>query len=281
MYILSISCHICVRAFKLICSIYIQYYIIFNCQVETPQNTYNDVENQITKYYFETYNFTLMHLWTRYFVRAEDRKVNGSNTGMDVYLDEMDPNWVNHVHEANYVVVSGANWFFRQLHLYQQNKLIGTVYEQSEKKNIPALGSIFALQNAYRAALKFLYNLNNLRLVVVRTFTQNHFEGGAWNSDGYCNRTRPNLDLGPLSGFQLEMRNILLEEMEMARNGGEGVSFTAMDVTWMMDMRPDGHGGDHWDTKWNPGRRDCLHWCLPGPIDSWNQLLYLTLQKYI
>lgn len=222
-----------------------------------------------------------MHLWTRYFVRAEDRKVNGSNTGIDVYLDEMDPNWVNHVHEANYVVVSGAHWFFRQLHLYQQNKLIGTVYEQSEKKNIPALGSIFALQNAYRAALKFLYNLNNLRLVVVRTYTPNHFEGGAWNSDGYCNRTRPNLDLGPLSGFQLEMRNILLEEMEMARNGGEGVSFAAMDVTWMMDMRPDGHGGDHWDTTWNPGRRDCLHWCLPGPIDSWNQLLYLTLQKYI
>ncbi|KAF3325143.1 Protein ALTERED XYLOGLUCAN 4-like protein [Carex littledalei] len=275
-------------------------------QVESPQNTYNDIENQITKWYFETYNFTLMHLWTKFFVRYEDRKVNGSVTETDVYLDEMDPNWVNHVHEANYVVVSGGHWFFRQLNLYQQNKLIGTVFAQSQKKNTPALGWIFPMQNAFRTALNYLNyknnyttassssrsnsntsnTSNNVRLVVVRTFAPRHYEVGPWNSGGVCNRTRPNLDLGVLSGNHLEMRNMLLEEMERVRNegggGGEGtVRFAAMDVTGMMDMRPDGHPGLHWDNRWNHGLSDCTHWCMPGAIDMWNELLFLTLQKYI
>ncbi|KAF3338264.1 Protein ALTERED XYLOGLUCAN 4-like protein [Carex littledalei] len=247
-------------------------------QVESPQNTYNDKENQITKWYFQTYNFTVMHLWTRYFVRYEEMKVNGSNTETNVYLDEMDPNWVNLVHEANYVVLSGGHWFFKNLNLYQKNKLIGTVYE---KNNIS-----IAVQNAFRTALNYLSSSSgggNVQLVVVRTFSPTHFEGGVWNSGGSCTRTMPNLDPSPLNGNHLEMRNIMLEEMEGIRNvnRGRGVMFAAMDVTSVMNMRPDAHPGVHWDNRWNQGLSDCTHWCMPGPIDTWNQLLFLTLQRYI
>ena len=48
-----------------------------------------------------------------------------------------------------------------------------------------------------------------------------------------------------------------------------------MDVTRIMLRRPDGHpdryghgAGDHGGFD-----IDCLHWCLPGPIDVWNELL--------
>ena len=37
----------------------------------------------------------------------------------------------------------------------------------------------------------------------------------------------------------------------------------------MFDMRGDGHIGGGENTG-----RDCLHYCVPGPINEWNRLLY-------
>jgi hypothetical protein len=57
--------------------------------------------------------------------------------------------------------------------------------------------------------------------------------------------------------------------------GGAQARLRLMDVTRMMLLRPDGHpdrhghgGGEH-----DGFEIDCLHWCLPGAIDVWNDLL--------
>ncbi|GLT73569.1 hypothetical protein SLA2020_454180 [Shorea laevis] len=47
-----------------------------------------------------------------------------------------------------------------------------------------------------------------------------------------------------------------------------------LDITTLSQLRKDGHpssySGEH-------SGNDCSHWCLPGPPDTWNQLLYAAL----
>lgn len=64
---------------------------------------------------------------------------------------------------------------------------------------------------------------------------------------------------------------------ELARKVVEEVGGVHMDVDKMTALRPDGHQG------WIPEIKafDCLHYCIPGPIDTWAQLLYNILLKLI
>ena len=59
-----------------------------------------------------------------------------------------------------------------------------------------------------------------------------------------------------------------------------------LDVTKLAVMRPDGHPGlyKHRDPfahggpqPWMPS--DCLHFCLPGPVDTFNEILQQILRK--
>jgi len=67
-----------------------------------------------------------------------------------------------------------------------------------------------------------------------------------------------------------EMNQVAIDELAAAQLR----SFQYVNVT-MFDLRPDGH---HLHADYLPGGvYDCLHWCLPGPMDLWNQLLFHTI----
>ncbi|XP_020975768.1 uncharacterized protein LOC107632420 [Arachis ipaensis] len=55
------------------------------------------------------------------------------------------------------------------------------------------------------------------------------------------------------------------------------MQFGLIDVSDAMAMRPDGHPGKYGHLYYNNVKvTDCAHWCLPGPVDTWNQfLLYM------
>lgn len=57
--------------------------------------------------------------------------------------------------------------------------------------------------------------------------------------------------------------------------------FKLLDVAKATMMQPDGHPGSQWDNQWMNGYNDCVHWCLPGPIDIWNDLLFAVLKEGI
>lgn len=78
------------------------------------------------------------------------------------------------------------------------------------------------------------------------------------------------------------IRNAQVEEADRTKknNGKGGVKIEIIDITKAMSMRPDAHPGIHWNNQWMRGYSDCSHWCLPGPIDMWNELLLAVLNKY-
>ncbi|WCJ20922.1 TRICHOME BIREFRINGENCE-LIKE 22 [Euphorbia peplus] len=98
---------------------------------------------------------------------------------------------------------------------------------------------------------------------------------------GSCNRTSPSgeSEINLTSRGEWELRSIQVEEIERVKKIQGGKRFEALDVTRAMVMRRDGHPGSYWDNKWMRGYNDCVHWCLPGPIDLWNDMLLALLRK--
>ncbi|KAL0343966.1 UNVERIFIED_CONTAM: protein ALTERED XYLOGLUCAN 4-like [Sesamum angustifolium] len=254
-------------------------------QVETPKAVEKDAEDRFTTWEFPKQNFTLMATWSQFLVAATERVINGSsNGGFDLLLDTVDSKWSEKLPSVDYVIFSDAHWFFRQNYLYEGGNLIGCVYCQGP--NVTDLGPGLAIRKAFRAAFKAINDCKNCRKIVsfLRTYSPSHFENGTWNAGGGCNRTVPiGRDEVQKGGPDWDYRKIQIEEVETARNAGEesGNKFEILDVTEMMSMRMDGHPGLYWGNQWMKGYSDCIHWCLPGPIDVWNELLLELIKRQI
>ncbi|GFP98903.1 protein altered xyloglucan 4-like [Phtheirospermum japonicum] len=254
--------------------------------VETPKQLQKDPENRFTTWEFPKHNFTLMALWSPYLVSSTERVVNGSATSsFDLHLDRVDPNWSEKLPLIDYAIFSDAHWFFRLNYLYEDSKLVGCVYCQSP--NVPDLGPGLAIRKAFRAAFRAINDCRNCRKIFsfLRTYSPSHFENGTWNTGGGCNRKRPvgRDEVVGDSGPNWEYRKIQVEEIGIARSAGEesGNSFGVLDVTEIMSMRRDGHPGVHKGNKWMKDINDCIHWCLPGPVDVWNELLFELIKRQI
>ncbi|KAL8475545.1 hypothetical protein ACS0TY_028269 [Phlomoides rotata] len=218
-----------------------------------------------------------MMLSSQFLISATDVVVNGTATGgFHLHLDEADTNWSEKLPSIDYAVFSDGNWFFRPNYLYGGGNLIGCVY--CNEPNVTDFGPGRAIRKAFRTAFKAINDCRNCRKIfsLLRTYSPPHFENGAWNNGGACNRTRPigKEEMNNKGGPDLDYRKIQVEEMEIARGESRGRNkFEVVDVTEMMLIRPDGHLGVYQGNAWMKGYSDCVHWCLPGPIDTWNELL--------
>ncbi|KAM0859453.1 hypothetical protein ACQ4PT_033025 [Festuca glaucescens] len=254
-------------------------------QVEAPIKVHSDTEDKFITWHFRSHNFTLMALWTKFLVEESQREINGTLLqSHDMHLDKLDARLAANLHEINILVVSGSRWFFRKNYLYEEGKLIGCIY--CSEDNITNFSVISVIQRAFRTALSNLdsHQESRLQLTVVRTATTAHFENGDWDTGGTCNRTGPVGEGTAMTGTgELEIRNVQVEEANRAQkenNHKRRMNIEVLDITKAMSMRPDGHPGLHWDNQWMKGYSDCSHWCLPGPIDTWNELLLAVLTKY-
>ncbi|GMH03097.1 hypothetical protein Nepgr_004936 [Nepenthes gracilis] len=262
-------------------------------QEEAPLDLYKDAKDRFWTWYFPGHNFTIMVLWTKFLVASEERGINGYPTVIfDLHLDKVDESWALKLpSQLNYAILSDSQWFFRKNNLYQGGRMIGCIYCKNES-NVKQLDVGFAIGRALRSALTYTNNCEerDRLLTLVRTISPSHFENGTWKTGRSCNRTSPfrgesaeKEEVAAAGDGEWAVRAVPMEETGRARRRGEGRGrrFEVLDITRaMMMMRPDGHPGSHWRTKkQKKGYNDCVHWCLPGPIDTWNDLLLAILRK--
>uniref|UniRef100_A0A7N2L9N5 Trichome birefringence-like C-terminal domain-containing protein n=1 Tax=Quercus lobata TaxID=97700 RepID=A0A7N2L9N5_QUELO len=125
--------------------------------------------------------------------------------------------------------------------------------------------------------------------VVVTTFSPSHFEGD-WDKAGACPKKKPyNESEKQLEGMDAEMRKIEVEEVNATKDNAKQFAkfrLEALDVTKLSLMRPDGHPGPYMhpfpfaNGVTDRVQNDCVHWCLPGPIDTWNEILLQVVKKW-
>ncbi|KAK7316231.1 hypothetical protein VNO77_35093 [Canavalia gladiata] len=253
-------------------------------RVEWPIDVSYTTDEYFKRWKYPSYNFTIATFWTPHLVKTKMADSNGpTHTGLfNLYLDEFDETWTTQIEEFDYVILNGGHWFFRPMLFYEKQKIVGCHF--CHLKNVTDLTKFYGYRKAFRNAFKAINSLENFKgITFLRTFAPSHFENGLWNQGGNCLRTKPFRSSEiQLQDTNLELYMIQLEEFKIAEKEGrkKGLKFRLLDTTQAMLLRPDGHPSryGHWPHENVTLYNDCVHWCLPGPIDTWSDFLLEMLK---
>ncbi|ONK65612.1 uncharacterized protein A4U43_C07F38870 [Asparagus officinalis] len=239
-------------------------------------DTYHSKGYQLRRWYFSSYNFTLSTYWAPFLLQAYFR----SHKMLVLHLDKLDTRWTTDYHRHDYILIALGPWFSKPMIIMENNTIVGC---HSCHGKLKELGTVYPYRRALQMAFNFITESNHKPVVFVRTWSPRHFEHGEWFNGGICNRTEP-YNKGEYNGPKIEQTyyDINIKEFNEAVDVGyrKGIKIKLVDVFHLSMLRPDGHPGpymkfhpfDHRDK--NAGvQNDCTHWCLPGPIDAWNDLL--------
>ncbi|QCD93059.1 Trichome birefringence-like family [Vigna unguiculata] len=231
------------------------------------------------RWQYSNYNFTMATFWSPYLVRAEN--VDSKGDLINIYLDEFDEKWTAEIKEFDYVIINGGQWFLRPIVFYEKKKIVGCQY--CPRENVTHLTWHSGYRKAFRTAYKAIINLGNSKVVtILRTYAPSHFENGVWDKGGNCIRTTPfKSSETRLEGYNLELHTIQVQEFKRAEKKGvkRGLKFMLLDTTQAMLLRPDGHPNNYGHSPHQNLTNDCVHWCLPGPIDTLADFLLETLRR--
>ncbi|CAI9274505.1 unnamed protein product [Lactuca saligna] len=250
-----------------------------------PIDQWNDllmklVDYKIQKWHFPSYNLTVSVIWSPFLVKAETFEDKNQSSEIQLHVDVLDKIWTQQFDTWDYVLFSSGKWFVRTAIYYENNTILGC--HGCEGKNYTDLGFNIAYQKVVKNLFDFIMNSNKQSTIIFRTSTPDHFENGPWSSGGTCDRRVPAKE----GEFELGIFNRILREVELpefakakARASEKGKKLKLLDVMPLSLVRPDGHPGAYRyfypfaKDKKAKVQYDCLHWCLPGPIDQWNDLL--------
>uniref|UniRef100_A0A7N0TML3 Trichome birefringence-like N-terminal domain-containing protein n=1 Tax=Kalanchoe fedtschenkoi TaxID=63787 RepID=A0A7N0TML3_KALFE len=121
-------------------------------------------------------------------------------------------------------------------------------------------------------------NMHPSGVKVFRTQSPRHFEGGDWYEGGSCQREKPLGSEQVEKLFSLNNNGTNMEARLVNQHlfkALKGSRFGILDITHMSEFRPDAHPASAGGKKHD----DCMHWCLPGLTDTWNDLLVTQLHN--
>ncbi|KAL5096102.1 hypothetical protein RYX36_000429 [Vicia faba] len=242
------------------------------------------------KWYFASHNATLSFYWSPFLVKGDQRKPKGPNYNT-IYLDHVNERWFRDIDQMDLIVLSLGHWFMFPSIYYEGDFVIGCLNCHGFKFNYTDIGFYGPLRKALRTSINSIIerkisNGNGID-VIVRTFSPSHFEG-EWDKGGTCSKSEPYRNQErKLEGVDADIRSIQIEELENAKPKAKqfGLNLELLDITKLTLLRPDGHAGAYMNpfpfangiSKYV--QNDCVHWCLPGVVDIWNEILLELINK--
>ncbi|CAI9761762.1 unnamed protein product [Fraxinus pennsylvanica] len=262
------------------------------CLVATassPNLFYTDGEGKFRKWNFPSHNMNISIYWSPFLVRGIEKTLeNNFNT---LYLDSVDERWASDMDHIDILVLSVGHWYLHPAYYHYGDSVLGCHYCQ----NCTEIGFYDVFGKALNTTFQTVIERRGSDpggseiSVVLTTFSPAHFEG-EWDQFGACSKIKPYDETEKkLEGMDLEMRKVELERVNFAKLKAEkfgNIRFEALDVTKLALLRPDGHPGPYM----NPFPfangiadrvpNDCVHWCLPGAIDTWNEILLDVIKRW-
>ncbi|XP_028080742.1 protein trichome birefringence-like 19 [Camellia sinensis] len=241
----------------------------------------NTTDIKFRRWFYPDYNFTLQLSRTPFLVKARGVSPYPAKP-IDLYLDEVHEVWPTQVEAFDYVIISIGHWFAKPVMYHEKGKVVGC--SSCKEKNIKDLTMYYGYRVALETAFRTLINLRPFKgIVFLRTISPTHFAAEEMKGRGNCIRTRPFEKREMKYDWYISTFHMMqMDEFRVAKRKGRerGLKFRLLDVTEAMSMRPDGHPNHYWHPPVGNKRQfyDCLHWCLPGPIDTWNELLLQQLK---
>ncbi|XP_027187814.1 xyloglucan O-acetyltransferase 1 [Cicer arietinum] len=263
--------------------------------VSTPNLVYTSgVDNKFRKWNFVSHNASVSVYWSPFLVQGVEKSNEGPNHNK-LYLDLVDEKWGKEMEFMDFIVISVGHWFLHPAVYYENDSVLGCHY--CPGFNHTEIGFYDVLRKALRTTLNSIIDRKGNSIkgsngvdVIVTTFSPAHFEG-EWDKAGACPKTKPYRNREKeLEGMDDEIRKIEIEEVESAKvksSEFEGIiRLEALDITKLALLRPDGHPGPYMNPfPFANGvqehvQNDCVHWCLPGPIDTWNEIFLEIMKKW-
>ncbi|XP_019176900.1 PREDICTED: protein YLS7-like [Ipomoea nil] len=129
-------------------------------------------------------------------------------------------------------------------------------------------------------------------LTIVLSFSPYHYEGGEWNMGGSCTEeVKPTVDSELAENG---ITNIMHEKQSIGfsraiKKKTNKLELKLMDITRVFGYRHDGHPGLYRSLDPNkitklgrdgkPPPQGCLHWCMPGPVNTWNDMVFEIIRR--
>ncbi|XP_064954888.1 xyloglucan O-acetyltransferase 1-like [Musa acuminata AAA Group] len=260
---------------------------------EEPELVYRDGEdNKFRRWVFRGRNATVSVLWSPFLVKGLEKSEATGQYHNNLYLESVNERWASELDGMDVVVFSVGHWYLHPAFYHENGVVLGC--HHCPEFNYTEIGFFDVFRKALNTTLREVSRRHDSspgtseKLVVLTTFSPAHFDG-EWDKAGACPKKEPYKEgEKEMEYMDAEMRKIEVEEVAAAaeRGGGKGLRFEALDVTKMALMRPDGHPGPYMHP--NPFangaqermQNDCVHWCLPGPIDSWNEILLEMMRRW-
>uniref|UniRef100_A0ACD6AHA6 Uncharacterized protein n=1 Tax=Avena sativa TaxID=4498 RepID=A0ACD6AHA6_AVESA len=243
-----------------------------------------DHKDRFRRLAFATHNVTLSLYWAPFLARATGRSENHTMPYDTVHLDALADRWSADADTMDVVVINAGHWFWSQAVYRNGSDVIGA--HASTGLNLTEIGIVRPFREAYRTALERLMSSGRRpRTVVSTTFSPTHFEGKTYDDPTACTNKIPYREgEKELGSVEKELRSVVHEETaSIESSSSDGVRFEVLDVTKLSSLRPDGHPGAYMNrdpfAHGVPERMptDCLHSCLPGPVDTFNDILLQIL----
>ncbi|XP_057484795.1 xyloglucan O-acetyltransferase 1-like [Actinidia eriantha] len=252
----------------------------------------NGDDNKFRKWHFPSHNVNVSIYWSPFLVKGIE-KTDEANYNK-LFLDSVDERWASDLDRMDVVVLSVGHWYLHSAVYFYGRSVLGCHYCSGQ--NYTEVGFYDVFGKAFKTTLNAIMERRGGGQgkgkgigVIVTTFSPHHFEG-EWDKLGACPKTRPyNEGEKELEGMDAEMRKAELEEIEAIKRIDKKlgtIRLEALDVTKLALMRPDGHPGPYlYANPFANGiqervQNDCVHWCLPGPIDTWNEILLDVMKRW-
>ncbi|RLN13671.1 hypothetical protein C2845_PM09G08020 [Panicum miliaceum] len=250
-------------------------------------------ENRFRRFAFREFNATVSVFWSPFLVRAAEKAERAGARHNHVFLDAFDERWMSQLGALDAAVLSVGHWFLLP-GVYHDGGRVVACHDCADL-NHTETDFFGAFRDAVHRTLAEVARRHRgggaadgeEKVVALTTFSPAHFEGD-WDKAGACPKKRPYRPGEKGLGYtESEMRRTVVEAVHAAAGSesGSGLRFAALDVTALANLRPDGHPGPYMHKDPFGGgeagdRRvpnDCVHWCMPGPVDTFNEILLQTV----
>ncbi|KAI3814442.1 hypothetical protein L1987_14082 [Smallanthus sonchifolius] len=217
-------------------------------------------------YRFPATNTTILYYWSASLCDIEPVDPTGETTDYAMHLDRP-PAFLKHFLDRIDVLVlnTGHHWNRGKLNANRWVMHVGG--KPNTNRRIADIGGAknFTIHSVVRWVNSELPKHPGLK-VFLRSISPRHFFNGEWNTGGTCDSTTP----GSLEVVQDESID------PIAAGAVKGTDVKLLDITGLSLVREEGHIS-RYSIRAAPGMQDCLHWCLPGVPDTWNELLFAQI----